>query len=94
LPLGGLLPYEDEEEGEFPVSPEFGDLTDLQEMGPDGDRDLMEQGGDLMTRLMRRRTKMPQGVPQVAGQPGGMAQNLEGEPNVEAVRALLQGFRG
>lgn len=96
MPLGGLLPYDDEAEFEEPVSPQFGDLTDLQEQGANGDRDLSMEGGDLLARLAKRRKmmQMTTGLPQMSGAPAGVDRFMEADPNMEAARAMMRGFNG
>jgi hypothetical protein len=92
VPLGGLLPYGDEEDQEFEVSPQFGDLTDLQEMGPDGDRDL-DVNDDILARLAKKKMPVPQGLPQL-GSTDGMERFMKPDPNTEALHAFMKGFRG
>lgn len=97
MPLGGLLPYGDEQdemgaEGfDMPVMLTAGDITDTQDQGPEGDFNYVPSLQSSLMTMLRRRKGIPQGAQQAQGGLGGMPPGAE--PNSMGA-ALLKGFRG
>lgn len=99
MPLGGLLPYGDEQldsEGyDMPVMLTDGDITDLQDQGPQGDMGgFPEEQNDILSVLRRKRSRSPEAQAGQIAQGGPLGGMAPGSTPDSMGAALLKGFRG